>query len=71
MMVPILSMFLAYRIGGKPAMPAALIGGFFINDGAIMGKFSIIDLPKDVVGNASAGYLGGLAVGIFVGYIVK
>lgn len=71
MMVPILAMFLAYRIGGKAAMPAALIGGFFINDGALMAKFSLIDLPDKLGGSASAGFLGGLVVGIMVGYLVK
>ncbi len=71
MMVPIFSMFLAFKIGGKPAMPAALIGGYFINDGALMGKFSLIDLPKQVAGSASAGFLGGIVVGILVGYLVK
>lgn len=70
LMVPILAMFLAYKIGGKAAMPAALIGGYFINDGALMGKFSLFDMPKAIGGNASAGFLGGLLVGIIAGYIV-
>ena len=71
LMVPIFAMFLAFKIGGKPAMPASLIGGFFINDGSLMGKYSLFDLPKTMGGAASAGFLGGLLVGIFVGYLVK
>lgn len=70
-MVPILSMVLALKIGGKPAAPAGLVGGFFINDGSLMGKYSIIDLPSGISGSASAGFLGGLVVGIFVGYLVR
>ena len=71
LMVPMFAMFLAFKIGGKPAIPAALIGGYFINDGALMGKFSIFDLPKDISSSASAGFLGGLAVGLIVGYMVR
>ncbi|WP_338983889.1 fructose-specific PTS transporter subunit EIIC [Spiroplasma endosymbiont of Othius punctulatus] len=71
MMVPMLSMFLAFKLGGKPAMPAALIGGYFINDGALMSKFTLIDLPGELNGQVSAGFLGGLAVGIIVGYLVR
>ncbi len=68
LMVPILSMFLAKAIGGKPAMAAGLIGGFFINDGVMMGKFSPVPLPTDI-GSASGGFLGGLLVGFIVGYM--
>ncbi|CAM9112660.1 PTS fructose transporter subunit IIABC [Mycoplasma todarodis] len=71
LMVPILAMFLAYKIGGKAAMPAALIGGFFINDGQLMGKYTLISLPQGIGGSASAGFLGGLVVGIGVGYLVR
>lgn len=71
MMTPILAMFLAYRLGGKPAIPAALIGGYFINDGTMMAKYSYINIPSDLAGQASAGFLGGLVVGILVGYMVR
>ena len=71
LMVPIFAMFLAFKIGGKPAMPAALIGGFFINDGTLMAKFSVFNLPKGLDSSASAGFLGALAVGLIVGYMVR
>lgn len=70
LMVPILSMMLALKIGGKSAAPAGLVGGFFINSGDLMAKFSLISLPKEIT-SASAGFLGGLVVGIFAGYLVR
>lgn len=68
---PIFAMFLANAIGGKPAIPAGLIGGFVISDSNIMSKFSPVPIPVGMDPSAAnAGFLGGMAVGFAAGFIV-
>ncbi|MGL4951581.1 MAG: PTS fructose transporter subunit IIC [Mycoplasma sp.] len=72
LMGPILAMFLANAIGGKSAMPAGLLGGFFITDSSYMSSYSPIPLPPGISADAAnAGFLGALVVGFVAGYLVE
>lgn len=70
LMGPILAMFLAYAIAGKPGMAAGLIGGYFITDSNAMSSFSPVPLPPGISSSAAnAGFLGALIIGFVAGYI--
>lgn len=67
--IPIIAMYMAYSIGGKPAMAAGLISAYFANDPELLGEFSY--LPGAGDNPIGAGFLGGIFIGIFIGYLVK
>lgn len=72
LMEPVLAMFLANTIAGKSAMAAGILGGYFITDSSMMGKFSPIPLPVGVSDNAAnAGFIGAMVVGFVAGFIVE
>lgn len=72
LMGPILAMFLANAIGGKSAMAAGILGGYFITDSNAMSNFSPVPLPPGISGDAAnAGFLGALVIGFVAGYIAE
>ncbi len=81
LMLPIFGMYLAYAIAGRSAMPAGLIGTYVINDPSILKQAlpqKITDWLDHLNGvntaggfNVQAGFLGAIAVGFFVGYLVQ
>ncbi|MER6320227.1 fructose-specific PTS transporter subunit EIIC [Streptomyces sp. NPDC001581] len=58
LMIPILSGYLAYAIGDRPALVPGMIGGFIANTGALYGSES------------GAGFLGAIVTGFLAGYLV-
>ncbi|MGL4948307.1 MAG: PTS fructose transporter subunit IIC [Mycoplasma sp.] len=72
LMGPILAMFLANAIGGKSAMAAGLLGGFFITDSSLMSTFSPVPLPPGISPDAAnAGFMGALLIGFAAGYVAE
>ncbi|MFJ9420318.1 fructose-specific PTS transporter subunit EIIC [Streptomyces sp. NPDC101227] len=59
LMVPILSGYIAYAIGDRPALVPGVIGGWIATHGELYGM-------KD----ASAGFIGGIVTGFLAGYLV-
>nr|WP_260639056.1 fructose-specific PTS transporter subunit EIIC [Streptomyces angustmyceticus] len=59
LMVPILSGYIAYAIGDRPALVPGMIGGWIATHGELYGM-------KD----ASAGFIGGIVTGFLAGYLV-
>ncbi|MFG2212445.1 fructose-specific PTS transporter subunit EIIC [Streptomyces sp. NPDC048638] len=59
LMVPILSGYIAYAIGDRPALVPGMIGGWIATHGELYGM-------KD----AGAGFIGGIATGFLAGYLV-
>lgn len=65
LMLPVLAMYIAYSIAGRPALVPGAIGGFLCNDLRPLVLFE--EPPKDPL---SAGFLGAIVVGLFAGYVV-
>ncbi|MCZ1009617.1 fructose-specific PTS transporter subunit EIIC [Streptomyces lydicus] len=59
LMVPVLSGYIAYAIGDRPALVPGMIGGWIATHGELYGM-------KD----ASAGFIGGIVTGFLAGYLV-
>lgn len=58
LMIPILSGYIAYSIGDKPALAPGLIGGWIANNGSFYGA------------QAGTGFIGAIISGLIVGYFV-
>ncbi|MER8046714.1 fructose-specific PTS transporter subunit EIIC [Streptomyces sp. NPDC094032] len=58
LMVPILSGYIAYAIGDRPALVPGMIGGWIANTGALYGSES------------GAGFIGAIVTGFLAGYLV-
>ncbi|MFE0375016.1 fructose-specific PTS transporter subunit EIIC [Streptomyces inhibens] len=58
LMVPILSGYLAYAIGDRPALVPGMIGGWIANTGALYDS------------KAGAGFIGAIVTGFLAGYLV-
>ncbi|MEV8537201.1 fructose-specific PTS transporter subunit EIIC [Streptomyces sp. NPDC051211] len=58
LMIPILSGYIAYAIGDRPALVPGMIGGFIANTGALYGSKS------------GAGFIGAIVTGFLAGYLV-
>ncbi|MET9509843.1 fructose-specific PTS transporter subunit EIIC [Streptomyces flavidovirens] len=58
LMVPVLSGYIAYAIGDRPALVPGMIGGWIANDGSLYGS------------EAGAGFIGAIVTGFLAGYLV-
>ncbi|MGW6868620.1 fructose-specific PTS transporter subunit EIIC [Streptomyces sp. NPDC054904] len=58
LMIPILSGYIAYAIGDRPALVPGMIGGFIANTGALYDSES------------GAGFIGAIVTGFLAGYLV-
>lgn len=58
LMVPILSGYIAYAIGDRPALVPGMIAGWIVNDGSLYDS------------EAGAGFIGAIATGFLAGYLV-
>ncbi|KWT62627.1 PTS fructose transporter subunit IIC [Streptomyces albus subsp. albus] len=58
LMVPILSGYIAYAIGDRPALVPGMIGGWIANTGELYGS------------EAGAGFIGAIVTGFLAGYLV-
>ncbi|MFJ3903441.1 fructose-specific PTS transporter subunit EIIC [Streptomyces sp. NPDC090025] len=58
LMVPILSGYIAYAIGDRPALVPGMIGGWIANDGSLYNS------------EAGAGFIGAIVTGFLAGYLV-
>lgn len=58
LMVPILSGYIAYAIGDRPALVPGMIGGWIANTGTLYGS------------KAGAGFIGAIVTGFLAGYLV-
>ncbi|MFF5707338.1 fructose-specific PTS transporter subunit EIIC [Streptomyces sp. NPDC012794] len=58
LMIPILSGYIAYAIGDRPALVPGMIGGFIANTGALYGSES------------GAGFIGAIVTGFLAGHLV-
>ncbi|MGP3984082.1 fructose-specific PTS transporter subunit EIIC [Streptomyces sp. KR80] len=58
LMVPILSGYIAYAIGDRPALVPGMIGGWIANNGALYDS------------EAGAGFIGAIVTGFLAGYLV-
>lgn len=63
LMMPVLAMYIAYSIAGKPGLVAGAIGGFLCNDLYVQA----LNPDKPLV---QAGFLGALLAGLLAGYVV-
>ncbi|MFG2291035.1 fructose-specific PTS transporter subunit EIIC [Streptomyces sp. NPDC048595] len=59
LMVPILSGYIAYAIGDRPALVPGMIGGWIANTGALYDS------------KAGAGFIGAIVTGFLAGYLVQ
>lgn len=59
LMIPILSGYIAFAIGDRPALAPGLIGGWIANNGSFYGA------------DAGTGFIGAIVSGFLVGYFVK
>lgn len=59
LMIPILSGYIAFAIGDRPALAPGLIGGWIANNGSFYGA------------EAGTGFIGAIVSGFLVGYFVK
>ncbi|MFF4604660.1 fructose-specific PTS transporter subunit EIIC [Streptomyces sp. NPDC001339] len=59
LMVPILSGYIAYAIGDRPALVPGMIGGWLANTGELYGS------------KAGAGFIGAIVTGFLAGYLVQ
>jgi PTS system fructose-specific IIC component len=69
LLFPILAMYIAYSIAGKPGLVAGGVGGFLCND--LNGRFAgahLVDSARDEI---TAGFLGALVAGLLAGYVVQ
>ncbi len=58
LMVPVLSGYVAYAIGDRPALVPGMIGGWIANTGALYGS------------KAGAGFIGAIVTGFLAGFLV-
>ncbi|MGW0316367.1 fructose-specific PTS transporter subunit EIIC [Streptomyces flavidovirens] len=58
LMVPVLSGYIAYAIGDRPALVPGMIGGWIANDGSLYDS------------EAGAGFIGAIVTGFLAGYLV-
>jgi PTS system fructose-specific IIC component len=58
LMIPILSGYIAYAIGDRPALVPGMIGGWIANTGSLYGS------------EAGAGFIGAIVTGFLAGYLV-
>ncbi|WP_308072510.1 fructose-specific PTS transporter subunit EIIC [Streptomyces bambusae] len=58
LMIPILSGYIAYAIGDRPALVPGMIGGFIANTGSLYDS------------KAGAGFIGAIVTGFLAGYLV-
>ncbi|MFI1621546.1 fructose-specific PTS transporter subunit EIIC [Streptomyces lydicus] len=58
LMVPVLSGYIAYAIGDRPALVPGMIGGWIANTGALYGS------------KAGAGFIGAIVTGFLAGFLV-
>ncbi|MEU6958026.1 fructose-specific PTS transporter subunit EIIC [Streptomyces chrestomyceticus] len=58
LMVPVLSGYIAYAIGDRPALVPGMIGGWIANTGELYGS------------KAGAGFIGAIVTGFLAGYLV-
>lgn len=58
LMIPVLSGYIAYAIGDRPALVPGMIGGFIANTGALYDS------------KAGAGFIGAIVTGFLAGYLV-
>ncbi|WP_394298721.1 fructose-specific PTS transporter subunit EIIC [Streptomyces rimosus] len=58
LMVPVLSGYIAYAIGDRPALVPGMIGGWIANTGELYGS------------EAGAGFIGAIVTGFLAGYLV-
>ncbi|MFI1160935.1 fructose-specific PTS transporter subunit EIIC [Streptomyces sioyaensis] len=59
LMVPVLSGYIAYAIGDRPALVPGMIGGWMANTGALYDS------------KAGAGFIGAIVTGFLAGYLVQ
>ncbi|MCI0676100.1 MAG: PTS fructose transporter subunit IIC [Phycisphaerales bacterium] len=69
LLLPILSMYIAYSVAGRPGLVAGAIGGVLCND--LNGLFAGAHLVDPDRGAIPLGFLGALLSGLFAGYIVE
>ncbi|MBX0297018.1 PTS fructose transporter subunit IIC [Haloarcula nitratireducens] len=69
LMVPVLGAYVAYSIADRPAIAPGFILSYIIQQG------TVLEVAGEAIGfptaTAQAGYLGALAVGLLVGYVVS
>ena len=68
LLLPILSMYIAYSIAGKPGLVAGAVGGWLCND--LNGLFAgahLVDASREEI---PVGFLGALISGVLAGYVV-
>src|SRR5438477_6737678 len=80
LLLPILAMYIAYSIAGKPGLVAGAVGGFLCNDLSAHFltpefDFTQFNLTKNVNAvvlkpDVSAGFLGAIIAGLLAGYVV-
>lgn len=59
LMIPILSGYIAYAIGDRPALAPGMIAGWIVNDGSLYDS------------EAGAGFIGAIVTGFLAGYLVR
>lgn len=59
LMVPILSGYIAFAIGDRPALAPGMIAGWIVNDGSLYDS------------EAGAGFIGAIVTGFLAGYLVR
>ncbi|MFI5999297.1 fructose-specific PTS transporter subunit EIIC [Streptomyces sp. NPDC051366] len=59
LMIPVLSGYIAYAIGDRPALVPGMIGGFIANTGALYDS------------KAGAGFIGAIVTGFLAGHLVR
>ncbi len=65
-------MLIALKIGGKPAMPGALLGSFFLNNPSYLGSaWNHPDSALSVQGNLFTGLIWAVIIGIIVGHLCR
>lgn len=61
LMVPLLAGYISYSIADRPGLAPGLVGGFLANSPIVGGGFLAI--------STGAGFLGGIIIGYFAGYV--
>lgn len=65
LMLPVLAMYIAYSIAGKPGLVPGAIGGLLCGD---LRPLVLFEKPPEHP--VSAGFLGAIIIGLFAGYVV-
>ena len=60
MMIPVLAAYIAYSLGGKPALAPGFVLGYLCNNAVTVGDTAV-----------STGFLGAMILGVAAGYFVK